>query len=320
MMRAKWMLWGAALALCSTAALANVVVVKSLGPSAKAYPPGKTLPANAKITLQGGDVVTVIGPTAAQTLRGPGNFDASQMSLASAAGQRGRFSALRAAQVAHNPSIWDIDVTQSGKVCVTNASKVQLWRPDSDGAASVQIHSADGQSQNDLIYVPKNVHDQNEILFTGYNSTNAATLAKADSMANAFDQVINSVDCLKNARGTIMQRNACRNPWVNEFDVSIAQNLGYRFQNLQLRLDILNFGNLLNKNWGKQAFSNQGATCGQICSATTVLTQSGNKLPTGVTNSAQAQGIYTFDTHFKPFTSDNASSNYRMQISMRYSF
>ena len=147
MMRAKWMLWGAALALCSTAALTNVVVVKSLGPSAKAYPPGKTLPANAKITLQGGDVVTVIGPTAAQTLRGPGNFDASQMSLASAAGQRGRFSALRAAQVAHNPSIWDIDVTQSGKVCVTNASKVQLWRPDSDGAASVQIHSADGQSQ-----------------------------------------------------------------------------------------------------------------------------------------------------------------------------
>ena len=147
MMRAKWMLWGAALALGSTAALANVVVVKSLGPSAKAYPPGKTLPANAKITRQGGDVVTVIGPSAAQTLRGPGNFDASQMSPASAAGQRGRFSALRAAQVAHNPSIWDIDVTQSGKVCVTDASKVQLWRPDSDGAASVQIHSADGQSQ-----------------------------------------------------------------------------------------------------------------------------------------------------------------------------
>ena len=147
MMRAKWMLWGAALAFCSTAALANVVVVKSLGPSAKAYPPGKTLPANAKITLQGGDVVTVIGPSAAQTLRGPGNFDASQMSLASAAGQRGRFSALRAAQVAHNPSIWDIDVTQSGKVCVTDASKVQLWRPDSDGAATLQIHSADGQSQ-----------------------------------------------------------------------------------------------------------------------------------------------------------------------------
>ena len=43
MMR-KAMLWGAAVAIAlgSTAGVANVVVVKSLGPSAKAYPPGKT--------------------------------------------------------------------------------------------------------------------------------------------------------------------------------------------------------------------------------------------------------------------------------------
>jgi hypothetical protein len=148
-MGGKAMLWGAAIAFTvgSTAALANVVVVKSLGPSAKAYPPGKTLPPSAKITLQGGDVVTVLGPSSAQTLRGPGNFDAGQVSLASAAGQRGRFGALRAAEVAHNPSIWDVDVSHDGKVCVNNASKVQLWRPDSEGNATVTIRSADGQSQ-----------------------------------------------------------------------------------------------------------------------------------------------------------------------------
>lgn len=145
----KALLWGAAIvfALGSTAALANVVVVKSLGPSAKAYPPGKTLPPSAKITLQGGDIVTVIGPSSAQTLRGPGNFDAGQVSLASAAGQRGRFGALRAAEVAHNPSIWDVDVSHDGKVCVKSASNVQLWRPDSEANATVTIRSADGQSQ-----------------------------------------------------------------------------------------------------------------------------------------------------------------------------
>ena len=149
MMRSKPILWGAAvaIALSSTAALANVVVVKSMGPSAKAYPPGKTLPPNAKITLQGGDVVTVLGPNAAKTLRGPGNFDAGQISLASAAGQRGRFGALRAGEIAHNPSIWDVDVTQSGKVCVRDTAKLQLWRPDSEGTSTVQIHSADGKSQ-----------------------------------------------------------------------------------------------------------------------------------------------------------------------------
>lgn len=148
-MAGKAMLWGAAIAfaLGSTAAVANVVVVKSLGPSAKAYPPGKTLPPSAKITLQGGDVVTVLGPSSAETLRGPGNFDAGQVSLASAAGQRGRFGALRAAEVAHNPSIWDVDVSQGGKVCVADAAKVKLWRPDSEAASTVTIRSADGKSQ-----------------------------------------------------------------------------------------------------------------------------------------------------------------------------
>jgi hypothetical protein len=150
MMRAKQVLWGAAIAVAfvSMPALASVVVVKSLGPSAKAYPPGKTLPESAKISLQGGDVLTVLGPASAQTLRGPGSFDAKQVALASAAGQRGRFGALRAAEVAHNPSIWDIDASSSGKACVTNASKLQLWRPDKEAAITVKIHDADGQSQD----------------------------------------------------------------------------------------------------------------------------------------------------------------------------
>ena len=148
-MRSKLWFAGAAVAvLISTGASAAVVVVRSLGPSAKAYPPGKTLPETAKITLQGGDVVTVIGPGSAKTLRGPGNFDAKQMSLASAAGQRGRFGALRAGEVAHSPSIWDVDVTQSGKFCVATPARLELWRPDSDGAGKITIHSADGKTQD----------------------------------------------------------------------------------------------------------------------------------------------------------------------------
>ena len=146
----RGMLWltGAAMALMGSSAMASVVVVKSLGPSSKAYPPGKTLPESAKITLQGGDVVTVLGPAAAQTLRGPGNFAAGQMTLASAESKRGRFGALRASEVAKNPSIWDVDVTQSGKICVTNASKVQLWRPETEGEVKVSLRSVDGKSND----------------------------------------------------------------------------------------------------------------------------------------------------------------------------
>lgn len=83
----------------------------------------------------------------------------------------------------------------------------------------------------------------------------------------------------------------------------------------------MNLGNLLNKDWGRRAFSDPGSTCGQICSATIALVHTGNALPSGVTtNSPLARGIYMFNPAFQAFNADNASSNHRMQLSMRYSF
>jgi hypothetical protein len=175
------------------------------------------------------------------------------------------------------------------------------------------------------MYVPTNATTPSEILFTGYNG-NATAQASAQAQAQAFEQFISKTDCLNEQRGRIMERNSCRNPWINEVDITVAQSLGKwagpRFQNLQLRWDVINFGNLLNKNWGKQAFSDQGSTCGQICSATVVLTQTGNAvtIPAGQTTAPTAQGIYTFNPNYQTFNSQNASSNYRMQLSVRYSF
>jgi hypothetical protein len=178
--------------------------------------------------------------------------------------------------------------------------------------------NADGQSQNDLVYVPLNAQDQNEILFTGFNGT-AAQQATALEMAVAFDQYIDNIACLRENRGKLLSRNLCRNPWQNQLDVSVAQSLeAFGRQNLQLRLDVINFANLLNKKWGAQQFSDQNNTCGPICSATTLLTQTGN-LVAGRTQQT-AQGIYSFNPAMQPFSADNAASNYRMQLSMRYSF
>jgi hypothetical protein len=180
--------------------------------------------------------------------------------------------------------------------------------------------NADGQTQNDLMYVPNNVNDPNEILFQGYNGT-AAQQATAAAQAAAFDAFINGTPCLREARGTILTRNACRNPWVNEFDVSVAQSLGNiagpHLQNLQVRLDIINFGNLLNRNWGQQAFSSQSSTCGQICSATVALVHQGNRLATAT---APTTPIVTFDQTYRAYSTEFVSSNYQMQLSLRYSF
>lgn len=183
--------------------------------------------------------------------------------------------------------------------------------------------NADGQTANDLVYVPKNAHDPTEILFTGFNATpGSAAQIESVAEADAFDRYIDRVPCLKKARGQMLQRNACRNPWQNDVDVSVGQSLrAFGQQNLQLRLDVINFGNLLNKRWGAQNFSDQGNTCGPICSATTLLSHTANVLPAGaVGNSPLAQGVYTFNKTMKPWNADNAASNYRMQLSLRYSF
>lgn len=209
------------------------------------------------------------------------------------------------------PWLTDISMIYSG-----NSGAPFDYVYGSNGGSTGDLN-ADGQTQNDLMYVPTDATDPNQILFTGYNGT-ATAQANAATQAAAFDKFISTSDCLQKARGTIMKRNACRNPWINVIDLSIAQSLRpIRFQNVQLRLDVINFSNLLNKNWGEQAFSDQGSTCGQICSSTTLLLHTDNRLATGTT---PRLGVYTFDTTFKPFSARNASSNYRMQLSLRYSF
>lgn len=134
----------AGLVASASAVAAKVVVVRSIGPSAKAYPPGKALPDSSSIKLGNGDSVTLLGSSASRTLRGPGTFIAStagRSSLAMAAGRRSRFGAMRSSEVSGAPGLWDLDVTQSGKMCVAEPAKLKMWRPDADSAATLSIRN-----------------------------------------------------------------------------------------------------------------------------------------------------------------------------------
>ena len=130
----------AALAL-SSASLATVLVVRAAGPSAKMYPRGKALPDSAKIQLQPGDSVMLLKPDGTRTLRGPGTFALAAMASAggNAINRRARFSALRSGAVRLNPSPWNLDVTQSGKLCVATANKLNLWRPEAESAIQLTV-------------------------------------------------------------------------------------------------------------------------------------------------------------------------------------
>lgn len=110
---------------------------------------------------------------------------------------------------------------------------------------------------NDLLYIPNSSADLNFVNIMQGNNV----LFTADQQRAAFDEFV-SANGLEGYRGQILPRNEFLLPWLNRVDVRLAQNLfsdmTMKGDKLQMTLDIVNFGNLLNSEWGiaDQIFSN----------------------------------------------------------------
>ena len=174
--------------------------------------------------------------------------------------------------------------------------------------------NGDNQTLNDPIYIPTGLNDPK---FPTFQPSTAVTALQAEQ-AQAFNDFIGRTPCLDSQRGQIMKRNTCHTPWTNEFDVAIEQGLRtLGGQNVSLRLDVINFGNLLNKRWGRQITTSN-------FSPVTIYTQTALVLPgTNTTTGANLSNAVpraTFDPKFDPFTYNNVFSNYGMQLSLRYAF
>ena len=102
---------------------------------------------------------------------------------------------------------------------------------------------------NDLLYVPGSA---DEVIVVDRNGD--ATAAAAD----AFWAYINGDSGLAAAKGTIVDRNASEEPWNSLIDLRIAQDIPIHRYQLQISLDIQNFGNLLDKDSGTLASVNFG--------------------------------------------------------------
>ncbi len=76
----------------------------------------------------------------------------------------------------------------------------------------------------------------------------------AAEQAAAWDAYISQDGYLSTHRGKYAERGGVLLPLVHRMDLSIAQdiftNIGGRRHSLQIRADVLNFGNLLNSDWG----------------------------------------------------------------------
>jgi len=74
----------------------------------------------------------------------------------------------------------------------------------------------------------------------------------------ALDAFIKGDDYLNSRRGQFAERNGARLPFEHNFDLKLALNVGAKVSEtankVQVSLDVLNFGNLLNKDWGAKYF------------------------------------------------------------------
>jgi hypothetical protein len=105
-----------------------------------------------------------------------------------------------------------------------------------------------GDASNRLIYVPNSASELNFEQFTL-----AGQVITPQMQEQLFDDYINQDKYLSSRRGQFAERNGGLRPWVHRFDFRITEDilLSKNSKNkLQLSMDILNAGNLLNSAWG----------------------------------------------------------------------
>jgi outer membrane receptor for ferrienterochelin and colicin len=115
----------------------------------------------------------------------------------------------------------------------------------------------DGLNANDLIYVPK---DASEIVLEGVNAGDLRTPAVLWGQLNTY---INQDPYLSKRKGKYAERNGLLLPFYKRMDLNFSQDfmvkVGGKRNTLRFSMDILNFGNLLNKNWGVLRTANRPA-------------------------------------------------------------
>ena len=168
--------------------------------------------------------------------------------------------------------------------------------------------NGDGYGGNDLIYIPAT---QGEIAFAACpNATLCHGAITAQEQWDAFNAFIEQDKYLSSHRGQIAERFGGLNPWYHNLDLRILQDFGLgsgtSHHAFQLSVDILNFTNLLNSDWGVRKVASAAATS-----------------PLTFTGAFDGQGrpIFNFTGPSQTFVDDpGLLSRWRAQIGLRYLF
>ena len=126
--------------------------------------------------------------------------------------------------------------------------------------------------------------------------------------AAAFEAYIQQDDYLSGRRGQYAERYGAIAPWRSRWDLKLLQDFNFKVSEnktntIQLSIDVLNVGNLLNSDWG--------------------LTQQPNSVqPLGVSVDSNSVPTYTFNPDLQStFNYDSSlASRWQAQFGLRYIF
>ena len=151
----------------------------------------------------------------------------------------------------------------------------------------------------------------NDPIFVPVDSATDPGYLKNGSDWKKFNQMINGEACLRDARGTLLDRNTCRNPWTNFINARIAKSFPtINGQSFEVTLDIFNLPNLISSSWGvnrQTSAYEDNAVLNLVGQQTT-----GNHI---------GQGIYTLTSSVNYENAIVPTWNrYRLELSGRYTF
>ncbi|WP_426690441.1 TonB-dependent receptor [Rhodanobacter ginsengiterrae] len=136
-----------------------------------------------------------------------------------------------------------------------------------------------------------------------------------------FQDFLASDKYLKDHRGQIASRNGARTSWVTTLDMSFSQEIPGLFKDNkgEIRLDVYNFLNLMNKNWGQQRNTGLYPTRTLVnYGGVNAQGQYVYSLPTDKSGNYQPQQLQVYDGGF--YDPSRVVSRWSAMLTLRYTF
>ena len=187
------------------------------------------------------------------------------------------------------------------------------------GAITKDDASAGGTGGNDLIYIPTAAEMGGMSI---QNNTVGSTTYTRDQQIAALNTYIDGDVYLSKRRGQFAERNGSRLPFTNIIDLKIAQDFnvkvaGHRYQ-FQVTYDVFNFGNMLNRDWGRNYFlSNDQSAIMSFRGFTTPGTLNPAS-PTSTYSSTNSQAVFQFNPQNVGRSPWNVSSSSVPSVAARW--